>query len=408
MTTTASGLTNAGRTVALCALVAAFEGFDLQAAGVAAPRLGPLFHMSPDSLGWFFSSSTFGLMLGAAIGGRASDWLGRKRVLILSVLLFGLFSIATGLSNGVEQLVLFRFLTGVGLGGALPNVLALVAENTAPSRRFTSLGVLYGGLPFGGAMASLVSVFGGAADWRLVFFAGGLAPVVAAPLLMLFLPESEKLAQARQAGAPRQNLLATLFGDGRTLKTPLLWLAFFFALLTLYLLLNWLPTLLVGRGLTRPQASLVQVAFNVAGAIGSVITGLLMDKLPRRMVTPVTFAVAVGALVILALSPADFGLTVLVGALVGATVSGTQAILYALAPGVYPTRSRGGGVGVAVSVGRLGSAAGPLLAGALLTAGQSPQQVLLILLPTLGLSGLAAFVVALTTNAKADLEAIDA
>jgi AAHS family 3-hydroxyphenylpropionic acid transporter len=293
----------------------------------------------------------------------------------------------------------------VGLGGALPNVIALVAENTAPGRRFTSLGVLYAGLPFGGALASLVSVFGAASDWRLVFLAGGFAPVLAAPLLMLFLPESRKLALARQADAPRASLSAALFGGGRAARTPLLWLAFFFALLTLYLLLNWLPTLLVGRGLSRPEASLVQVAFNVFGAIGSVVTGLLMEKLPRRLVTPVTFAVAVGALVLLATTPASFGLSVLVGALVGATVSGTQAILYALAPGVYPTHARGGGVGVAVSVGRLGSAAGPLLAGALLTAGQSPQQVLLILLPTLGLSGLAAFVVALTTNARAELEA---
>ena len=395
----------AGRTVALCALVAAFEGFDLQAAGVAAPRLAPLFHMTPDALGWFFSSSTFGLMLGAAIGGRASDWLGRKRVLILSVLLFGLCSIATGLSDGVEQLVLFRFLTGVGLGGALPNVIALVAENTAPNKRFTSLGVLYGGMPFGGSLASLVSVFGGAADWRLVFFAGGFAPVVAVPLLMLFLPESQKLAQAKEAAAPRPGLLSALFGEGRAIKTPTLWIAFFFALLTLYLLLNWMPTLLVGRGLSRPEASWVQVAFNIAGATGSVITGLLMDKLPRRLVTPVTFAVAVGSLVILAMAPASFGVIVLAGALVGATVSGTQAILYALAPGVYPTRSRGGGVGVTVSVGRLGSAAGPLLAAALLTAGQTPQQVFFILLPTLGLSGLAAFVIALTTNTKAELAA---
>jgi AAHS family 3-hydroxyphenylpropionic acid transporter len=396
------GSATAGRTVALCGLVAAFEGFDLQAAGVAAPRLAPFFQMTPDQLGWFFSASTFGLMLGAAVGGRLSDWMGRKRVLILSVLLFGLFSIATGLSDGVEGLLLFRFLTGVGLGGALPNVIALVAENTSQARRFTSLGVLYAGLPTGGSLASLVTVFGGGEDWRLVFFAGGFAPVLCVPLLMLFLPDSRQFAEAKAKDAPRLGLGAALFGEGRATRTLVLWVGFFFALLTMYILLNWLPTMLVSKGLTRPEASMVQIGFNVAGAIGSVVTGLLMDSMPRRLVTPVTFVLTIVCIYFLSIAPGTFGVSLVAGALIGATVSGTQAILYALAPGAYPTAARGGGVGVAVSVGRFGSAAGPLLAGLLLAAGQSPRQVLFVLLPALAVAGVGAFVVALSSNPKAE------
>jgi AAHS family 3-hydroxyphenylpropionic acid transporter len=141
-------------TVALCYLIALFEGFDLQSAGVAAPKLGPVFHLKPAQLGWFFSSSTFGLMLGAAIGGRLSDRFGRKRVLIASVAMFGLMSVATGLAANFEMLLAARFLTGLGIGGALPNLVALVSENSSPTRKNTSIGVLYAGLPSGGASRS--------------------------------------------------------------------------------------------------------------------------------------------------------------------------------------------------------------------------------------------------------------
>ncbi len=193
-----------GLTVALCGLIAAFEGFDLQAAGVAAPQLAPFFNLSPETLGWFFSASTIGLLFGAAFGGRFSDVWGRKRVLILSVLFFGLFSIATGMANDVTGLMIFRFLTGVGLGSALPNLIALVAENTPMERRFTAVSILYAGLPFGGALASLVTVFGAADDWRLVFYAGGLAPIVAIPILMYLLPESGQLAALRRTRPTRR------------------------------------------------------------------------------------------------------------------------------------------------------------------------------------------------------------
>ncbi len=163
----------------------------------------------------------------------------------------------------------------------------------------------------------------------------------------------------------------------------------------MYLLLNWLPSLLISRGLTRPEASIVQFGFNICGAVGSIATGLLMDSLSRRLVIPATFAFAIGALVALAFAPPQFAAAIAFGSLVGAAVSGTQAILYAIAPSTYPTAARGGGVGAGVSVGRLGSATGPLLGGLLLSAGQSAQQVLVLMLPALALAGVAAFILTL-------------
>lgn len=383
-------------TLALCCFVALFEGFDLQAAGVAAPRLGPAFHMSPGALGWFFSASTFGLMVGAAIGGRLSDRFGRKAVLIGAIAVFGLLSVANGLAPNVELLLTARFLTGVGLGGALPNLVALASENADPGRRNTWVGALYAGMPTGGALASLVSLVGAAGDWRIIFLVGGIAPLLIIPLLVLALPESRQLNAARiaESGQKRASFAEALFGKGRAPTTILLWVSFFLALVTMYVLLNWLPTLLVSRGLSRPDASLVQVSFNVFSATASVATGMTMDRLPLKGVVAGAFSLAAVGLLILSLAPVELAVSLVVGGVVGATISTTQALLYAVAPSLYPTAVRGTGVGSAVSVGRLGSAVGPLLAGALLGSGGSAQQVVMVLIPTILISGAAALAVA--------------
>jgi AAHS family 3-hydroxyphenylpropionic acid transporter len=382
-------------TVALCYIVAVFEGFDLQAAGVAAPALRPAFNMTPEQLGWFFASSTFGLMLGAATGGRLSDRFGRKNVLIFSVAVFGAMSVLTGMAADSNTLLFARFLTGAGIGGALPNLVALVNENTPAGRKNTAVGLLYAGLPSGGALASLTAMFGGASDWRTVFLIGGFAPLVAIPLLFFLLPESQQLKEAQERAVdgekPNVGFANALFGEGRALRSLLLWIGFFLSLLTMYLLLNWLPTLMVSRGLSRPDASAVQLAFNVFGALASVGTGVLMDRLSMSKMTMIAFGSAAVSLLLLANAPPLLVASIIVGALVGITMSATQAVLYAIAPGNYPTEVRGTGVGSAVSIGRLGSAVGPVLAGVLLGAGRVPQEVLVVLVPVLLVAGLAVF-----------------
>lgn len=390
-------------TVALCYLIALFEGFDLQSAGVAAPKLGPVFHLQSAQLGWFFSASTFGLMLGAAIGGRLSDRFGRKRVLIASVAVFGLMSVATGLAPNFETLLLARFLTGLGIGGALPNLVALVSENSSPTRKNTSIGALYAGLPSGGALVSLVAALGNSGDWSTVFFFGGIAPLVAIPLLSFALPESRELHVRKGTGpadtTARSSIPFALFGDGRAARTLPLWLSFFLALLTMYLLLNWLPTLLVSRGMSKADASLVQLSFNLFGALASVCTGLMMDRFSLRKVVIGSFVSAALCLLMLANVTPDLTAALVVGGLVGIAMSSTQALMYAIAPGVYSTEIRGTGVGSAVAVGRLGSAGGPLLAAVLLTGGGTARGVLQVLVPVMLLAGASAlFLVTIKTQ----------
>ncbi|TCS09346.1 3-(3-hydroxy-phenyl)propionate transporter MhpT [Caulobacter sp. BK020] len=375
--------------VAVCCLLALFEGFDLQAAGVAAPRLAPDLGLKPEDLGWFFSISTFGLMAGAAIGGRLSDRFGRKATLLVSVAAFGVLSIATGLAHDLKSLLLARFLTGVGLGGALPNLIAIVAESVSPRLRGRAVGFLYAGMPCGGAVASLVSLAGAhPSDWRMIFFVGGVGPLLALLLALALLPNPPRV-QAATIGGQKSGFVEALTGDSRGLTTLLLWIAFFLALLIMYLLLSWLPSLMIGRGLSRSDAGLIQMAFNLAGAAGSILTGWLMDHRRWRTLTILgAFGASAAAVMTAAGAPASLAVFLVVGAALGATVSGVQSVVYGLAPGFYPARLRGTGVGAGVVMGRLGSAAGPLLAATLIGAGGSSNQVLLALLPVIAVGGL--------------------
>jgi AAHS family 3-hydroxyphenylpropionic acid transporter len=372
---------------------------DLQAPGLTLPILGPLFNMSSADRGLFLSMSTFGLIFGAAIGGRMSDRVGRKPVLIASVIIFGLLTVATTFSSSVAWLFAARFLTGIGLGGALPNVIALVSECVTLERRSTAVGFLYASLPVGGATASLVTaVASGKNQWSFVYLLGGIAPLLTVPLLIMILP---RRPVAQNSPRSEGGIVSALFGDKRARLTLLVWAGFFFALLTLYLLLGWLPSLMVRRGLSRSEASTVQLAFNVFGAAGSVLTGLALDRGKRTLTVVAIFASALAAIAALAMIPADFSLALMAGGLIGATVSGCQTVLYALAPNCYPAPVRGTGVGSAIAVGRLGSAAGPLLAGVLLGSGRSPTEVLTALMPLLFAAGVAATVVSMALNREA-------
>ena len=367
-------------TLSLCVLVAMFEGVDLQAAGVVAPKIAPLFHFAVSELKWFLAASTIGLVVGAIIGGRLADLWGRKAALMIAIGLFGLFSVATALAATKAHLIEARLLTGLGLGGALPNLMALTAEASHSSRRKGAVAVMYCGMPIGGGFASLVTLLGvtGTA-WQPVFYVGGLAPLALLPLLWFMLPDSAEFHQARK-DPMKPRVMDSLFGKGRAPRTIMLWVSFFCALLVLYLLLNWLPSLMVSRGLTKGEASWIQVGFNFAGAAGGLWTGSMMERAPRTAVA-IAFSGALLGLGLVALVPATFAAELIAASIAGAAVVGSQSILYSLAPSFYPTLARGTGVGSAVSAGRLGSVAGPLVAGMALEGGGTAQSVLLYLIP---------------------------
>jgi MFS transporter, AAHS family, 3-hydroxyphenylpropionic acid transporter len=384
-------------TVMLCALAAFFEGIDLQAAGVAAAGIIPEFKPDPRHLGVFFSASTLGLVFGALIGGRLCDRIGRKRVLVGSVAVFGLFSLLAASASSMPGLVWARFLTGLGLGGAFPILVALTAESSTAARRSSNVALVYSGMPFGGAFVSLLSFLIAPVHWRALFVVGGICPVIVAPIMAVYLRESPVFRQSRRdaatPSAPPQGFRAVL-AEGRTRNTLLLWVGFLLSLLTLYLLLNWLPTLLLGYGLSKSQAAIAQIAFNLGGAIASLGMGRLLDGAHARPSMAAVFAALPLLLASLALAPRQPAAIVSIVLVLGIVLLMSQAGLYTLAPQCYPTRIRGVGVGTAVAVGRVGSIIGPAIAGVLVARGQSTSQLLLDLVPISAVAGICALLLA--------------
>lgn len=373
-------------TITLCFVTALLEGFDLQATGIAAPHLAKAFELTPVMLGWVFSAGLLGLLPGAFVGGWLADRIGRKRVLVGAVLLFGAFSLGTAYAWDFHSLLLARLMTGLGLGAALPILIALASEAVDPRWRSTAVSLTYCGVPLGGAVASLIGLSGAGADWHVVFYAGGVAPLLVAAALGGWLPESRAFnAQA----ALRVGVGHGLFGESRATRTLLLWLACFFTLTVLYMLLNWLPSLLMGQGFSRPQAGAVQVLFNLGGAAGSFITGRLMDKGRAKGAVAMAYIGMLAALAGLGLF-SQFGWMLAAGCLAGYCAIGGQLVLYALAPTLYPTACRATGVGAAVAVGRLGSMAGPLAAGQILAAGAGAGGLLGAAAPGLVIAAVAA------------------
>lgn len=384
-------------TIVICFIVALIEGLDLQSAGVAAAGIRAAFNLEPSMMGWMFSASIIGLLPGAFLGGYIADRIGRKKVLVAAVVLFGIFSLWTAYTSSLSGLLAARFLTGLGLGAALPNLIALCAEAVEERQRSTAISIMYCGVPLGGAAAAVIGMLAGEA-WQWVFIIGGVAPLAIAPLMLWLLPESSAFNQQQgQATQSRPSTVAALCGDGRTSVTLSLWVSYFFTLTVMYMLLNWLPSLLLELGFSKPQAGMVQMVFNIGGALGSLMGGVLLDRFQR---TPVVLSIYFGLL--LALAGIGFSTNLAsmatAGFAAGVFVMAAQLVLYALAPANYPTQVRATGVGAAVAVGRLGSVSGPLAAGHILAAGAGTAGVLMAAAP--GLLVAALVVVALGSRER--------
>jgi AAHS family 3-hydroxyphenylpropionic acid transporter len=398
-----ANLSAARSTMIFCLCAALCEGIDLQAAGVAAAGIGAEFTPSPDQFGTFFSASTFGLFFGALIGGRLADSIGRKTVLVVSVGLFGVFSLLTALASDVQSLTWARLLTGLGLGGALPMLLALVSESSGLQQQSARVAMVYAATPFGGAIVSLISLAVSASHWRWIFIVGGVLPLLLAPLIAFGMSESPAFRRETQTdGSPKRGSFAAIVAQGRALRTALLWLSFFLGLLLLYLLLNWLPTLLVTDGLTRLQAATAQIGFNIGGGLAALFIGYLLGGRLRNAGIIITFVALPVLVVALAKAPAEFAMIFVIVFFLGCSVLAAQAFLYAMAPLSYPTSIRGVGVGAAVAVGRIGSIVGPKLGGFLKTAGHGPSQLLLDLVPIVVLGSICALLLAWHTRSRGD------
>ncbi|MGN2436537.1 3-(3-hydroxy-phenyl)propionate transporter MhpT [Pseudomonas syringae] len=369
----------------LCFIVALFEGMDVQSAGIAGPAIAAHFGLSSGMMGAVFSASIIGLLPGALAGGWLADRLGRKRVLIGAVTIFGVFSLATALIWSFESLLVVRFLTGVGLGAAMPNLIALASESVEQRSHGRAVSIMYCGLPLGGVLAVLISnnelIRELAGNWKAVFYVGGLGPLLVVPLLCLWLPESSayRAQQMHGRSTPNSGWLA-LFQQGTARPTLLLWVSYFFTVMVLYILQNWLPSLMISQGLSRPEAGNVQMALNLGGAVGSLLLGVLLDRWRIVALVVSMYLGTIGALAGLGFSTQFYG-TVIAAFAAGFFSIGSPLVLYALAPRFYPTSIRGTGVGAALAIGRLGAMSGPMVAGQMLATGSGAAMVLMAATP---------------------------
>ncbi|MEI9964795.1 MAG: 3-(3-hydroxy-phenyl)propionate transporter MhpT [Caulobacteraceae bacterium] len=391
-------------TLLLCFLTACIEGIDLQSMGIAAPGIRTEFGLAPQQLGNVLFASPIGLFFGAFIGGRLADQFGRKAALLFAMVVFGVFQLSTVWAPGYGALVAIRFLCGLGLGGALPNLIALTSEASGGKNSILNVVITAAGMPVGGGFASWIMFAEGAhANWRTVFYIGGIAPLVLAVAMTFLLRESRVFREAREAAVKagrRINSVAVLFGGGRAPASVSLWISFFFTTLVTYLLLNWLPILMEAKGFSRTDAAFIQILFNVGSAVGSIFMGWLMQRRPSRTILIACYVGLALGLVALAKVGGSVGVASAVVGITGAFLLSAQYILYGLSPSFYPSEARGTGTGAAVAVGRLGSAMGPQLAGMLIQGGKSATEVLQALLPVTAVAGLFAVVLMFCRRAE--------
>ncbi len=377
---------NVGLVVLICLFIAGLEGYDIQAFGVAAPRMVAELGLSPAQQGWAGAAAMIGLTAGAFLGGWGADRVGRRPVLTASVAAFGIFSLATAMCADYPTLLLARFAAGLGFGGAMSNLIAVATEISAPGRRAVTVTGMFCGMPAGGAVVSLIARFAGeGVDWRTLFIIGGVLPILLAPAVHFLLPETRP---APVAGADRR-VLPALFGGGRAVGTLLMWTTFLLTLAVLNLMLAWLPTLVTAKGLTAMDGSSAALAFNLSGIVGAILTGLAVDRFGSRWTLTLVYAGLAGAMFVLATAIGLPAMLVFSG-LAGFLVMGAQFSLYSEAPGRYPPHMRAAGSGAAVGVGRLGSVAGPLIAGELRQAGYAAGDVFFAIIPIVLTAGLAA------------------
>ena len=375
---------------ALCFFIVLLDGFDTAAIGYIAPSLIKEWGVTKPALAPVLSAALFGLAAGALSAGPLADRWGRKRVLLLSVTVFAMGCLLSSFAADLQALTVWRFVTGMGLGAAMPNAVTLISEYCPDKRRATLTNAMFCGFPlgaaFGGFLAAwMIPQWG----WRSVLVLGGVAPLVLIALMLLFLPESVRYmvanaqpveriravlsrisATAAQAGSfvmseTKQSVaghsgLRVVLSKRYVVGSLMLWLAYFMGLVIFYALINWMPILFKDAGIEPKTATLISALFPLGG-VGAIFFGWLMDRFNGNKIIAVGYVLTAIAIFAIGYAAGSVALLMAVVFIAGTVMNTAQSSLPALAAGYYPTQGRATGVSWMLGIGRFGGIAGSFL-----------------------------------------------
>jgi AAHS family 4-hydroxybenzoate transporter-like MFS transporter len=383
----------------LCFLLAFFDGFDLSLVGVSLPKIAEFLDSTPAVLGMAMSAGNVGALIGALVLGMLADRFGRKRMLLVSAFTFGIFTLAITFIQSVEQLILLRFIAGLGLGGAVPNALSFGSEFAPSNKRATLATTMYAGVAFGATCAGLFSSYLlPKYGWQSLFLAGGIVACLIGFIALISLPEPLEFLIKRGKDSDKARIrkivlkiapsyaslkdvefvsseeklpgvpLKHLFKNGRTVDTLLLWMAFILSYYLLWLILSWTPTLLKESGASTQESSLAFACVNMGAVVATVLIGILMDKFSPFKILIIGFILAFASIYIFGyFASSAFVVVAVVSAIMGFFVIGSNSGLMGLAAISYPADIRGTGLGWATGIGRSGSLLAPVVGGIMLT-----------------------------------------
>lgn len=405
--------------VAISFCIILFDGYDIGAAAFAGPYLVKAWGISNMAeLGPIFSASLFGILFGAPLFGWIGDRYGRKTAIILSCLAFGVFTLCAVLATSVTQLIALRFLAGIGIGGLPPTLIALVAEYAPQRYRATAIIIMFSGITLGGAIPGPVaSAYAATYGWQILFYIGGIAPIVVACTLALLLPESLKflvlnnkspariaklvkriapdlpvtpatrfvVADEQSYGKFRVSLL---FQNGLAALTVLLWILFICNQMAFYFTNSWMPTILTTAHIATSHAALATSLFQIGGTVGGLMLSRPIDLYGMKPVAWL-FVLSLPVVGSLGFTTGHEPLLMTMAFLAGFCLLGLQFGINAVSGLLYPTSFRANGSGWAFAVGRAGSVAGPVLGGILIQNHVPLTGIFLLLLIPLGIGTVA-------------------
>lgn len=406
------------RTVLLCGVVMLLDGFDTQAINYMAPAITEDWGVSKGTMATIFSAALVGLMTGYLLLAPLSDKLGHKRLVMAGVALFSLSTLASVWAQNPDQLIVMRFITGIGLGAATPSTIALTAEYSPKRLRASLVLAIYCGFSLGFVAANyvagwLIPAYG----WRSVFVAGAVLPLALLPVLAWRLPESipyllrraenakayvlvrridptlpetaDSRIEAESADPGKRIKVTELLAGRQLLGTVLLWVVFAINLAMFYGLQSWMPTILTERGYSAGTLATAASMTTIGGIAVAFVIGPAMDRLGAYGSLSTLYFVGCGFLVFMGLVlGSSVGLVLVAIFLIGCTVSGGQKSVIALAAAFYPEEVRSTGVGWALGIGRVGGILGPVIVGGLLAGGVGHEQLFMILVVPTALCGL--------------------